>query len=214
MLLCGWIVGCLCLAEPPSSGSFADQFTGAAMRLDLFHTGGRGQELFSVDRVRVDGAWAGSRTRLIDPLNRARTSSRWSRARPRSAVLARAGVAVRRVGDHWRGSAAAARVPRVAALPEPKRSVQVNLKKRGADQRLVEVFTTTIDPSDQAIDRSIPGVRGEVIPIAERGPPDRKDDLLILGDGYMQDERDQLVADARRLVGRAVRDPAVRAPRG
>ena len=48
---------------------FADFFTDRTMRVDYFHTGGKGQEIFAVDQVVSDGPWAGSTTRLIDDLD-------------------------------------------------------------------------------------------------------------------------------------------------
>src|SRR5690606_27809975 len=50
----------------PSQPSFDAHFTSRTMRLDYFHTGGRGTEIVSLDRVVADGPWPGSRTRLVD----------------------------------------------------------------------------------------------------------------------------------------------------
>ena len=40
---------------------FDATFLPRTMRVDYFHTGGLGQEIFALDRVVDDGAWAGSR---------------------------------------------------------------------------------------------------------------------------------------------------------
>ena len=45
-------------------------FTDKTMRVDYFHTGGRGlADIISLDRVVADGPWPGNRTRLVDTLN-------------------------------------------------------------------------------------------------------------------------------------------------
>ena len=44
-------------------------FVDRTMRVDYFHTGGLGTEVFAQDQIVSDGDWAGSTTRLIDDLN-------------------------------------------------------------------------------------------------------------------------------------------------
>src|SRR5512144_248718 len=55
-------------AAQPQAG-FDQVFTTRTMRVDYFHTGGLGQEIFSLDRIVADGPWPGSRTRLVDETN-------------------------------------------------------------------------------------------------------------------------------------------------
>src|SRR5690606_15262547 len=50
----------------PAPLDFNAHFTGRTMRVDYFHTGGRGTEIVSLDRVVADGPWPGSQTRLVD----------------------------------------------------------------------------------------------------------------------------------------------------
>ena len=51
------------------AGTFNDDFTGATMRLDFYHTGTASMEHVALDSVRVEGAWPGSRTQLVDRSN-------------------------------------------------------------------------------------------------------------------------------------------------
>jgi hypothetical protein len=48
---------------------FAAVFRDTTMRVDYFHTGDAGREIFALDRIVSDGRWAGSRTILLDSLN-------------------------------------------------------------------------------------------------------------------------------------------------
>ncbi len=60
----GW-----CRGSFDSAGRVRAWFTGGTMRVDYFHSGGKGQEIVALDRVVSDGPWPGSRTRLVDDLN-------------------------------------------------------------------------------------------------------------------------------------------------
>ena len=46
--------------------AFDNYFLDKTMRLDFFHTGNAGEEMFAVDKVLSDGPWGGSRNILID----------------------------------------------------------------------------------------------------------------------------------------------------
>src|SRR3972149_4733405 len=49
--------------------SFDTCFVDQTIRVDFYHTGIKGQETISLDKVYEEGAWPGSRTHLLDPLN-------------------------------------------------------------------------------------------------------------------------------------------------
>jgi hypothetical protein len=59
-------------ADPGSAGKgpeFDAHFTGETLRIDVYHTGSRAEEEFTLDRLRVEGSWAGSRLNLLDDTN-------------------------------------------------------------------------------------------------------------------------------------------------
>ena len=66
LFLCTVLLGC---GTAVAASSFDEQFTGATMRLDFFHTGTADMEEVSLERIRVEGAWPGSRTQLLDGTN-------------------------------------------------------------------------------------------------------------------------------------------------
>ena len=45
---------------------FADDFTAATLRADLYHAGTAQEEHLALDRVTIEGPWPGSRTQLVD----------------------------------------------------------------------------------------------------------------------------------------------------
>jgi hypothetical protein len=60
-----------CTIAPLAAGAqqFERFFDARTMRVDYFHTGGKGTEIVALDQVVNDGPWPGSRTRLVDTSN-------------------------------------------------------------------------------------------------------------------------------------------------
>ena len=85
-------------------------------------------------------------------------------------------------------------------FPFPRRAVQVLIHKRRPDNLFREVASFSIDPASKTIVREPVTDRGTVWSVIENGPPERKVDLLILGDGYTSEELPKFREEARRLV--------------
>ena len=85
-------------------------------------------------------------------------------------------------------------------FPAPAAPVSIVLKKRDAKNVFQDIWTTTIDPADQFVDRSKPVAPAPLITIQKTGDPETKVDFLILGDGYTAAEAKKFEADARRLT--------------
>ena len=85
-------------------------------------------------------------------------------------------------------------------FPEPRKPVQVVLKKRAHDGTFRELYSTKVDPESRFVDRSAVAPVGEVIAVHEGGPPPTSVDLLFVGDGYTAAQRDKFAADVGRLV--------------
>jgi hypothetical protein len=85
-------------------------------------------------------------------------------------------------------------------FPAPAAPVSIVLKKRDAKNVFQDIWTTTIDPADQFIDRSKPTAPAPLITIQKTGDPETRVDFLILGDGYTAAEAKKFESDARRLT--------------
>src|SRR6185436_4306920 len=85
-------------------------------------------------------------------------------------------------------------------FPAPTTPVEIVLKKRDAKNLFQEIWTTSVDPQDQFIDRSKQVAPAPLVTIQKMGDPEKKVDFLILGDGYTAAEAKKFEADARRLT--------------
>ncbi|HSL21739.1 MAG TPA: M64 family metallopeptidase [Vicinamibacterales bacterium] len=193
------------LASSPATAQpapdFASSFTTRTMRVDYFHTGGMGTEIFSLDRVLDDGEWAGSRTRLLDDTNLGKY---------RFEVIDEAGSrpiysrGLASIYGEWETTAEARGSHRTfhesLRLPWPKRRVRIALSKRQPDQSFTEVWSTVVDPDSRFVNRARLEPLGTVWTVFEHGDPSEKVDIVILADGYTAAERDKFHADVQRLV--------------
>jgi hypothetical protein len=209
-LLCAAIVALGALASTTSSAAAS-----GTVRLDYFHTGGRGVETFAVDRVvREPLPWPGHAARIADDGNQG--VYRFEVHDASGGTLYARGFAS--IFGEWITTAEAADRHRTfhesLRFPEPVGPVEVVVRRRQPDQTFATVWRTTVDPRDMSVERA-PSPRQELIAIERNGEPGDKVDLLLLGDGYTAAEcAAAFVADARRMADALFRHDPFAARRG
>lgn len=197
------LLALLSAAPAPSqpAASFDATFLPRTMRVDYFHTGGKGQEIFALDRVLDDGAWAGSRRRLADDTNLGKYVFEVSDAASGRVIYSRGFASI--YGE-WETTPQVREAHRTfhesLRFPWPKAPVRVALKKRQADQSFGEVWRIEIDPGSRFVNRARPVPLGDVWTLFEHGTPADKVDIVVLGDGYTAAEREKFHRDVKRLV--------------
>lgn len=191
---------CNSLFAAPAA-DFSSVFTGETMRVDYFHTGGKGAEIISLDRVVNDGPWPGSRTRLIDDTNLGKYLFEVIDRQTNQPVYSRGFASI--YGE-WETTGEVRTTNRTfhesLRFPWPKEAVQVVLKKRDRENAFHELWSTVIDPNSRFVNRARLKPQGKVRTLFESGPASAKVDLLILGEGYSAAEIPKFHADAQRLV--------------
>ena len=184
-----------------AAASFDEHFIDKTMRVDYFHSGGRGTEIVALDRVVSDGPWAGSRTRLVDDLNLGKYLFEVLDRRTNRVIYSRGFASI--YGE-WETTPESREVHRTfhesLRFPWPRRPVQVVLKVRDAENSFHEIWSTVVDPDSRFVNPADRPPAGEVWSLFTSGPPAEKVDLLILGEGYTEDERGKFRADATRLT--------------
>lgn len=189
------------LAEDTGGTGFDADFTGHTLRVDYYHAGTAEEEHLALDRARVEGPWPGSRTRLLDPTNLGKYRVEVEDLETHRILYSRGFASI--YGE-WETTGEARdgiwRVfPEAVRVPEPRRPVQIRIRKRAPDRSFHEIWTVTIDPGSRFVDRT-PVLPRDVWTIQEHGEPAVHVDLLILGDGYSAEEMEKFHADARRIA--------------
>jgi hypothetical protein len=181
---------------------FGQFFTDATMRVDYYHTGTKGEERFSMDRVYREGAWPGSRTQLLDTLNLGEFLVRVYDQATNVLIYSRGFSSM---FQEWQTTDEAATgayrtFEESVRFPYPRRAVQLTVARR--DKRMVfhDLFSWTIKPDDPTVvckEKLVPEF--PVVPLMKNGPPSEKVDILILGDGYAKEDMEKFRKDAQHF---------------
>lgn len=182
--------------------AFDQWSTGNTLRFDYYHSGTAEQEHVSLHRIRAEGPWPGSRTQLLDDSGLGKYRFEVRDLRTQTTLYTRGFASI--YGEWETTGEARAGVWRTfhesQRFPEPRDPVQLLLHVRVGNDGFREIFSCTVDPRDHNLDRSPLSAAGEVWSVQVSGDPSTKVDLLVLGDGYTQDELPKYRADVRRMV--------------
>ena len=196
------------LAEPgrePASDSgsvrYEDYFDDAALRIDLFHTGGPDEhESFSLDAIVREELWPGRRTDLVDPTGYGAYQFSVHDAATDRVIFSQGYCSL--FGE-WLTTDEADQRRRTMheslRFPFPRRPVHVVVEGRNRQGQMEQLYELDVDPAHHTV-RWERRYDFPVLDIVVAGPPAQSLDVLILGDGYTAQEMDKFRADARRFA--------------
>jgi hypothetical protein len=144
------------------------------MRLDYYHSGNSSREIFSVDRVSIEPLpWPGDLSQSIDKSNLGKYLFEVRDQNTKQVLYSRGFASI--YGE-WETTDEAKTVNRTfqesLRFPAPTSPVEIVLKKRDAKNVFQDIWTTTIDPADQFIDRAKQVAPAPVITIQKMGDPE------------------------------------------
>jgi len=172
------------------------------LRVDYYHSGNASEEFFSLDRlIQEPLAFSGNLQHAIDitlrgkylfeVVNDSNGALLWSRS-------------FSSIYGEWETTTEAREINRTfhesLRFPRPTQKFEIILKKRDADNQFNEVWRIKLDPFDYLIHEESAAYQSAVVPIINNGDSAGKVDLLILGDGYTEDEQAGFVERTRELV--------------
>jgi hypothetical protein len=207
------VVGCRLIAAAgpapvPATGpvlgvDFDRYFTSKALRIDLYHTGDAREETYSLDETRIEPYWAGNPRSLIDTLNLGGCILRVFDLGTNAMIYSRGYCTL---FDEWKTTdEALAGFHRTfqesLILPLPKAPVQVRIDTRDRKNVFKTVFDLVVDPADYHVSTEKRRAGFRVRQLYDGGPSPDKVDIVVLGDGYDQNEMHKLRGDAERLLG-------------
>jgi hypothetical protein len=174
----------------------------ATMRIDFYHSGNHETEMFSLDRVVLEPLpWTGNMQRPIDKTLRGKYL--FEIADPDTGAVAWSRSFSSIYGE-WETTREAQHMNRSyhesVRFPAQADEFELVLSKRNARNEFEEIWRLPVDPNDYMVHRESAAYADRVVAILDNGDPATKVDLLILGDGYTEEEQDRFIASARELA--------------
>jgi len=181
--------------------SFEQYFKDQTMRLDYFHTGTATEEHFSLDRMVNDGPWAGSKQQLVDELRLGKYFFEIQDPQTEDVLYSRGYSSI--YGE-WETTAEAKKEWGVfhesVRFPWPEKKVKLVIYKRNEQQKFQPVWQYMVDPSSRKVNPVELNTPYQVYDVAEHGKPEEKVDIVLLSEGYTQEEMDEFHADADKFA--------------
>jgi len=187
LLLCGGAA----IAENPRT-----------LRVDYFHTGDSGSEIFSLDRVVLEPLpFPGNLQQPIDATLRGKYAFDIVDAASGDIAWSRSFSSI--YGE-WETTGEARQMHRTfhesVRFPLPDGPFELVIRKRGAGNRFAETWRIDIDPGDYLVHRESAAYERYAVPLENHGDSAHKVDLLLLGDGYTAAEQEAFLDKARELT--------------
>ncbi len=179
---------------------FNTWFLDKTMRLDYYHTGNAKEEIFAIDKVLSDSIWPGSKKILIDKLE---LGPYFFEVLDKESKILLYSRGFSSIFSEWQTTPDAnvqwGTFHESLRFPWPLKPVVVVVKKRNAENKFKQVWSTDIDPSSRQVNPASKTHREKVDVILDNGPVCNKLDIVILGDGYSAEEMEKFRHDCSRL---------------
>jgi len=190
--------------------SFNEFFVDKTMRVDYYHTGTKGFEVISLDKVYEEPAvisfdkkmWAGNKKNLIDTMNLGKYLAKVIDIKSNQIIYSRGFSSV--YGE-WETTGEAEKgmyrtFHESVLFPFPKEKVQLVIAVRDKENYFNDIFSTVIDPNSRFVNRERHTPAYKVDSMIKSGDPHKKVDLVILGDGYTKKEMKKYKKDVKHFT--------------
>lgn len=183
--------------------SFKDYFVDQTMRIDYFHVGDATSEVITLDQVYQYGVWAGSLTNLLDNFNNGAYYFKIYDVQSGKLIFSRGFDSYFK--EYQTSDEAAKGIKRTyhesAIIPFPKNKINFVIEKRDKQNKLNEVYSTEIDPTNLYIIKdAVKDASVKVYKSHFSGDPHKKVDVAILGDGYSVKDIKKFKKDLERFT--------------
>lgn len=177
--------------------TYADYFNDNTMRYDFHHGGNSKDQYYLFDRVKREGRWAGSRNALINPFEYGEQHFR--------IVDVESGKTIYKnnyctLFNEWQTTAEAKSIsrsmPEGIIFPEPKKDFIVEIYARNKSREMELKHSHLIKVSDYNISPYNP--KRETIDIHIGGEIEHSLDLVLLPDGFTEEEKDKFTESCKK----------------
>lgn len=184
------------------SVDFNQFFVDKTLRVDYFHSGTKSTESVSLDQAYEEGPWPGSKTNLLDVMNYGEFLVRVYDVATTTMIYSR-GYST--IFNEWQTTDEAEKMTRTfhetVRLPYPKKAIQLTISHRNKQMLFNEIFSMTIDPNvSREISKEKHTPDFKVTQLLKNGAPEKKVDIVILGDGYTKADMEKFRRDVKHFT--------------
>ena len=174
-------------------------FRNKSFRFD-FLLGGNNKEVFVYpQQMKEEPFWGGNKSNLIDVFNYGSYRYRVFDLKSDSLIFSK-GFST--LFQEWQTTAEAKKMERTfyqaAIFPFPKKEVRLEIDARQWDGSFKTIYQTDIDPKNYFIIHESAN-RYDTFDIIKNGNPEKKVDIVVLAEGYLQSEKDKFLDDVKRV---------------
>lgn len=175
--------------------------TDSALRIDFYLAGNAQNQTAYFDAIYSEKDWGGNPNNAIEPYSYGEYAFKvYDKAT--NQLIFKKGFSS--LFQEWRTTNEAKTVARAFSqsirIPVPKSPVKVEIcERKKADGKFYPMFTMDVDPHSKFINREKKQLNS-VEEIVKSGDSKHKVDLVIVAEGYQQQEIDAFVSDAKQLV--------------
>ena len=181
--------------------NFDDYFEDKTLRLDYFHSGDKENDYYSFDELIEEPFWGGSKVNLIDTFNYGKYKFEVYDQDSGQIIYSR-GYST--IFNEWQTTEEAKHTTKTFSetviFPFPKNPVTVKFYAADRKNEWIEKFKYQVDPENYFI-KSERVDEYENFEVLNSGDPSVRVDIVIIPEGYTEDEMDRFKEDCRRFAG-------------
>jgi hypothetical protein len=180
--------------------SFDLYFENQTLRIDYYHTGDANSEIITLDKIYKQGSWAGNPANCIQPFDLGVYNVKIVDSATHCLLFSKGYNSI--FAEYQTIEAAVKGVKHTyhesVLIPCPRKSFSLVIEKRDRYNRLSEIFVQQLDPADyHIITENYVSADNIAVPVVISGNPHNKIDLVILAEGYRQEEADTFKRDLK-----------------
>ena len=181
--------------------NFDDHFEDKTLRLDYFHSGDKENDYYSLDEMIEEPFWGGSKVNLIDKFNYGKYKFEVYDSVSNTLIYSR-GYST--LFNEWQTTEEAKHTTKsfseTVVFPFPKNPVIVKFYASSRKNEWIKKFEYDVNPNNYFIkhERS---AEYENFKVLSSGEPSVKVDIVIIPEGYTEDEMDSFKEDCERFAG-------------
>ena len=184
----------------PAFGQFDNYFENHTLRMDYIHSGNSGKEFYAFKQFKKEKYWGGSHVNLLETFEYGKYFVKVFDEKSDTLIYSRGYGSL---FHEWSTTEEAKKFNKAfeetVVIPFPKNKVIIKLYSRNKEMKFDEKFAIEFDPAKTTYfnknDSEYP-----VVDIHVSGPCDKKVDMVILPEGYTQDELGKFIKDSHVLI--------------